>query len=75
MLVTESGMVTDDKLVHVKKAVPSMLVTESGMLTDDRLVHERKAPSPMLVTELGMLTCPLASGRIIHVAETHASAI
>jgi hypothetical protein len=40
MLVTESAMLTDDRLVHELNAELPMLVTESAMLTDDRLVHE-----------------------------------
>jgi hypothetical protein len=43
MLVTESGMVTDARLVHWLNATAPMLVTESGMLTDDRLVHWENA--------------------------------
>jgi hypothetical protein len=33
MLVTESGMLTDDRLAHWSNARAPMLVTESGMLT------------------------------------------
>ena len=34
MLVTEFGMVTDDKLEHRKKAHLPMLVNELGIVTD-----------------------------------------
>jgi hypothetical protein len=43
MKVTESGMLTDVRLVHDPKAEVPMIVTESGMLTDERLVHLKKA--------------------------------
>jgi hypothetical protein len=36
MLVTESGMVTDDRLVHDWNAEPPMVDTESGMVHDGR---------------------------------------
>ena len=41
--VTESGIVTDAKLVHPEKAPAPMDVTESGIVTDDKLVHAEKA--------------------------------
>ena len=55
MLVTESGMLTDARLLQYRKAELPMLETESGMLTDARLLQDRKAALPMLVTEPGML--------------------
>jgi hypothetical protein len=39
MLVTESGMLTDDSRVHESKADVPISLTESGTVTDDRLEH------------------------------------
>lgn len=55
MLVTESGMDTDSKLLQELKALEPILVTESGMVMDSKLL-ELKALEPIVVTELGMVT-------------------
>ena len=39
MLVTESGIVTEVRLVHPENARAPMLVTESGIVTDVRLLQ------------------------------------
>ena len=43
MDVTESGIVTDAKLEHPKKALSPMDVTESGIVADAKLLSEEKA--------------------------------
>jgi hypothetical protein len=42
ILVTDAGILTDDKLVCTNERIP-MLVTELCMLIDDRLVQKEKA--------------------------------
>ena len=39
MLVTESGMVTDIRLLHQPNASSPILVTESGIVTEVRLLQ------------------------------------
>ena len=39
MVVTESGMVIEFKLVHERKACELMVITESGIVIEFKLVH------------------------------------
>jgi len=39
MLVTDSGMVTEVRLLQSRKAPPPMLVTDPGMVTEVRLLQ------------------------------------
>ena len=43
MLVTESGIDTDVRLVQLENAESAMLVTESGIVTDVRLLQSENA--------------------------------
>ena len=56
MLVTESGILIDVKLEHLKNAFSPMIVTEFGISTDVKLEHSLNAFKPMLVTELPIVT-------------------
>jgi hypothetical protein len=62
MLLTESGMVTDDRLVHRWNAAVPMLVTELGMLTWPKAsgsivhraeAHEMRASRTTMDSDLG----------------------
>ena len=43
ILVTESGIVTEVRLLHPQKAYSPILVTELGIMTEVRLLQEAKA--------------------------------
>ena len=65
MLVTEFGIVTDDKPEHCAKALLPILVTEFGIVTDAKPTHSPKALSPMLVTESGVPLHVICAGIVI----------
>lgn len=50
MLVTELEMVTEVRLLHLRKAASSILVTELGMVTEVRRLQAQKTPDPIHVT-------------------------
>ena len=52
IVVTESGILIDDRLVHHSN--PPNTMTESGMTIDVREEQYTNASGPMTVTELGI---------------------
>ena len=62
MLVTESGIVTEVKLSHSLKALPSMLVTESPIVTEASLLQPANALLPMRVPLVMITVCKLVLG-------------
>lgn len=54
MLVTDSGILMEAKLVQPLKAPPPMIFTEFGIVTDTRLVQPVKELEPMDVTVFGI---------------------
>lgn len=50
MIVTEFGIVTDDRLLQLAKALSLMKVTELGITTDESPLQPQNAPYPIPVT-------------------------
>jgi hypothetical protein len=65
MEVTEFGISTDVRLVHLLNVLCSIEVIELGNFTDVRLLHSLKAAPPMEVTESGITT----DIRVLHPAK------
>ena len=56
ILVTELGIVTEVKELHLKNANSLIVVTELGIVTEVKEMQRANANSPIVVTELGIVT-------------------
>jgi hypothetical protein len=61
MDVTEAGMDTLVRLLHLKNALSLMDVTEAGMDTLVRLLQSANAPSPMVTTRSFLIVSGMGS--------------